>query len=302
MKLATKKGFFNLKGFVNGVTRSISRGLDTLAYPAKEKNPTEYLSVTYSMPEWLVDFFLQSYDVETLEAMFSAFCNAKETTIRVNEGKVSVEELTALLEKQDIKVEKGRYLPYALRLTNYNYLYALKEFKEGLFQVQDESSMLVGQIADVKEGNLIVDVCAAPGGKSLHAAQLLKGNGKVISRDLSPDKTALIEENNHRLGLTNLEVEVYDALVLDKAMIGMADIVIADLPCSGLGVITKKPDIKYRITKDDLESLAELQRAILKVVSQYVKPGGTLIYSTCTINPEENVKNAKWLQEQGQFT
>ena len=302
VKLATKKGFYNLKGFINGVLRNISRGLQEISYPDKAKQPALYYSVTYSMPLWLVEFFLDLYNEETVSTMLEAFCGDRETTIRVNLNKTSVEELTELLKQQDIKVTKGAYFPYALKISGYNYLSSLEEFKKGYFQVQDESSMVVGEAAGIKPNNLVVDVCAAPGGKSLHVAQLLKNTGKVISRDLTADKTALIEENNSRLGFTNVEVEVHDALAFDPTLLNQADVVIADLPCSGLGVITKKPDIKYRITKEDLDSLVGLQRDILKVVSRYVKPGGTLIYSTCTINPHENEENVKWLLEQGGFT
>ncbi len=296
VKLATKKGFYNLKGFVNGVLRNISRGINECNYPDKKRELGKYLSVVYSMPLWLVEFWLGIYSEQVVEDMLKAFCSVKETTIRVNLDKTNPTKLRELLEQQDIKVAQGTYFPYALKISGYNYLSSLEEFKQGYFQVQDESSMLVGEVASIKPGNLVVDVCAAPGGKSLHVAQLLKGTGKVLSRDLTLDKTALIEENNSRLGFSNIEVEQYDALTFDSRLENQADVVIADLPCSGLGVITKKPDIKYRVTKDDLTSLSELQKDILKVVSRYVKPGGTLIYSTCTINPLENEENVKWLE------
>lgn len=301
VKLATKRGFFGLKGFVNGVLRNVSRGLLNVKYPDKEKELTRYLSVVYSMPLWLVEFWCKSYDAKTVETMLSTFCRSKETTIRVNLEKTTVLELKERLESQGITVREGAYVPYALSISGYNYLSSLNEFKQGHFQVQDESSMLVSMAADLHQGDQVLDVCAAPGGKSLHAAQLLRGTGRVIARDLTPDKTALIEENNNRLGFSNVKIENFDALTLDSSLLGQADVVIADLPCSGLGVITKKPDIKYRITKEELESLASLQQDILKVVTQYVKPGGTLIYSTCTINPLENENNVSWLLEQNGF-
>ncbi len=301
VKLATKKGFYNLKGFVNGVLRNISRGINELSYPDKSKEPGKYLSVVYSMPLWLVEFWLGIYSDQVVEDMLKAFCSIKETTIRVNLNKIEPSKLKVLLENQNIKVTEGTYFPYALKISGYNYLSSLEEFKEGYFQVQDESSMLVGEVAGAMPGNLLVDVCAAPGGKSLHVAQLLKGTGKVLSRDLTLEKTALIEDNNSRLGFSNIKVEQYDALTFDSNLENQADVVIADLPCSGLGVITKKPDIKYRVTKEDLTSLSELQKEILKVVSRYVKPGGTLIYSTCTINPLENEENVKWLESTKEF-
>lgn len=302
VKLAVKRGFYNLKGFVNGVLRNISRGLLTIKYPDREKEFTRYLSVVYSMPLWLVEFWCKYYDASTLETMLKEFCKEKETTIRVNLEKISIAELKELLNKQGIAVTEGAYVPYALRISGYNYLSSLNEFTRGYFQVQDESSMLVSMAADIHPGDLVIDVCAAPGGKSLHAAGLLKGTGMVIARDLTPDKTALIEENNNRLGFHNVKIETFNALTLDSRLLHQADVVIADLPCSGLGVIKKKPDIKYRITKEELDSLAGLQKEILAVVTQYVKSGGTLLYSTCTINPLENDENVSWLCEQGGFT
>ncbi len=301
VKLATSKGFYNLKGFVNGVLRNISRGLADIEYPDKSKKPADYLSVVYSMPLWLVEFWLETYEFGTVEAMLAAFCIAGETTIRVNTNKITSEDLTERLRKQEITVTDGSYVPYARKLTGYNYLSSLREFKEGLFQVQDESSMLVALSAGIKLGDLVLDVCAAPGGKSLHAAQILNGSGKVISRDLTPDKTALIEENNRRLGFSNVQVEVHDASTFDQDLSEKVDVVIADLPCSGLGVITRKPDIKYRVQKEDLMALAKLQRELLSVVLRYVKPGGTFMYSTCTINPMENQENMKWIIEQDDF-
>lgn len=301
VKLATKKGFHNLKGFVNGVLRNISRGLNEVKYPDRTKDPASFLSVYYSMPLWLVEYWLMTYSIETVEKMLQAFSSTSETTIRVNLNKISTAELTKRLEEKGITVRKGEYLPYALKISGYNYLSSLEEFQAGLFLVQDESSMLVGEATGVKQGDMVIDVCGAPGGKSLHVAQLLKETGLVISRDLSPDKTALISENNRRLGFGNMKIEEQDALSFDATYEKKADIVIADLPCSGLGVITKKPDIKYRVTKEDLTSLAKLQKEILHVVTQYVKPGGTMIYSTCTVNSKENEENLRWLIEQGGF-
>ena len=157
--------------------------------------------------------------------------------------------------------------------------------------------MLVCQIADIKPDNIIIDVCAAPGGKATHAAQLLNQTGMVYARDLTEIKVELMKENLTRLGLTNMQITCQDALVLDEEMLEKADVVIADLPCSGLGVIGKKSDIKYNMTEEKQKELVKLQRDILSVVCKYVKKGGTLIYSTCTINPEENEENFRWLLE-----
>ena len=167
--------------------------------------------------------------------------------------------------------------------------------------MQDVSSVLAGHAAAVKSGDRVIDVCGAPGGKSLHVADLLKGTGHVEVRDISDYKVGLIEENIARAGFQNMEARVWDALELDPAAVESADIVLADLPCSGLGIIGRKPEIKYRVTPEQIKSLAKLQREILSVVWQYVKPGGQLIYSTCTISPEENQNNVKWFLENFPF-
>lgn len=160
--------------------------------------------------------------------------------------------------------------------------------------MQDLSSMRVAEAAEVKANDTVIDVCGAPGGKSIHIAQLLSGSGRVITRDVSEYKVSLIEENIRRHQVTNMTAEQWDARVSDKGSIGKADVVIADLPCSGLGVLRKKPDIKYRMQPEDIKSLIALQREILSTVHQYVKPGGRMIYSTCTIDAGENEENVAW--------
>jgi len=295
VKLATKKGFVNLKGFVNGVLRNISRQKDNLTFP--KEGSKEYLSVVYSMPEWILDLWFEEYDKTTVEKICKGFFEDKKTTIRVNTNKITPKVLAEVLKKEEVTVECGTYLPYALNISNYNYLGGLDSFKEGLFQVQDESSMMIAQCAGIKEGQIILDVCAAPGGKSTHAAQFLNNTGQVIARDLTEYKTSLIEENVNRLGLKNVTVQCMDALILDNDSVDFADVVIADLPCSGLGVMKRKGDIKYKTSKEDVFSLAKLQKDILAVVSNYVKPGGVLIYSTCTINKYENMENVNYILE-----
>ncbi len=301
VKLAQRKGFVSLKGFVNGVLRNVSRNKESLVFPDKQKEPKKYLEVMYSCPEWIVDLWLKEYSLEEVEEALKRFMEAKTTTIRCNTGRLTVDELKEKLVEEGITVEAGEYLPYALKIKDYNYLNRVAAFREGLFQVQDESSMLIAQAAGIKENDVIIDVCAAPGGKTTHCAELLKETGNVISRDLTEYKVALIEENVERLGLSNVTAQVQDALELCKDDIGKADIVIADLPCSGLGVIGKKADIKYKTKPEDVESLGKLQREILAVVSQYVKPGGVLIYSTCTVNAVENLDNRNWILDNLDF-
>lgn len=296
VSLAKKRGFKSLSGFINGVLRNISRNKDKISFPDEKKDPILFLSVKYSMPEWIIKMWLSEYPYDIVEKMLASTLEERGTVVRVNLQKTTKEELKEQLSKE-MNVRDGIYLPFSLVLTQYDYLQKNSAFLDGKFQVQDESSMLVSVIADPKKNNFVVDVCAAPGGKTLHIAELLKEEGQVLSRDLTEDKIELIEDNIERMGYKNIKTEVFDALELDESLIGKADIVIADLPCSGLGVMAKKNDLKYRVTRDDIRELSALQRKILEVVSQYVKQGGILIYSTCTVTREENIENYRWIKE-----
>lgn len=301
VKLAGKRSFTNLKGFVNGVLRNIARNPEKCIYPDKNKDYVKYLSVTYSMPEWLINLWRSAYSDSELEQMLQGFYEEKTTTIRCNTQKLSVTELQEKLLAEGITAARVEGIDYALSIKGYDYLSGLDSFRKGEFFVQDISSMLAGELAAPGENDNIIDVCAAPGGKSMNAALKMK-NGHVEARDLSDFKVSLIEENLERLKLDNITTKVWDALCLDQSAVGRADIVLADLPCSGLGIIGRKPDIKYHVDEEKLKSLAALQREILSVVCQYVKPGGYLIYSTCTINREENEENAQWFTKEFPFT
>lgn len=293
VKLAAKRKFFGLKGFVNGVLRAVSR--------KKEEFDFRDPSLKYSMPRWLISRWEKDYGKETAEGMMKAFLEDRAVTVRCNRELASPEEVLRSLEAQGAKAEVSPYGEDLLILHDYDYLEGLEAFAAGWIQVQDTSSYFVGKLVDPRPGSHVIDVCSAPGGKSLHLADMMKGTGLVEARDLTWQKVALIEENAERSGVRNIRTEVWDALERKEESVEQADIVIADLPCSGLGIIGKKPDIKYRITEKDLEDLAALQRNILSVVWQYVKPGGLLCYSTCTADPLENQENAAWFREQFPF-
>ena len=297
VKLAQRKGFYNLKGFVNGVLRSIARNLDKVEYPDPKTMPIPYLSVTYSMPEWILKSWAASYGVETVEKICQAFHQEPKTYVRCNLNRADKETIVDSLKEQRITVNQAPYLDYALEIENYNYLKAVEAFKKGWIQVQDVSSMLVAEAAAPGWSDYCMDVCAAPGGKSLHLADKLKGSGFVEARDLTEYKVKLMKENIERSGLINMNAIQADATVFYPASVEKADVLLADLPCSGLGVIGRKPDIRYKMTPAKQAEIVKLQRKILDTVYQYVKVGGTLIYSTCTIGAEENQYNLKWFLE-----
>ncbi len=294
VKLVRKKGFSGLSGFVNGVLREILRQKDSLLQKAAYN-----ISTRYSCPEWLCDFFADNYGQETAEKILSGLLRNPPLTIRVNTSKIKAEDYGRLLEAQGISYEKGRIHDNAF-IVHDGEVTLLPGFSEGYFQVQDESSMCVAAKAGLKKGDFVMDVCAAPGGKSLHAADILKGlgGGKILSRDLTDKKVALIQENISRNGFSDIEAEVADATVFDERYKGKADVIIADLPCSGLGIIGRKPDIKYNVSATTLVELAELQKTILSTVNGYLKKGGTLMYSTCTINKSENEDNVEYIRKE----
>lgn len=297
VKLVKKRGLGGLSGFVNGILRNISRSKKDISY--------EGLSVKYSMPQWIIDYWQEQFDGDTVEEVLEALLAEKKTCIRVNTDLISMEALKESLESQGIVVEpvqividgQSQTMDRAYYISGYDYLMAIDEFADGKFYVQDVSSMMIGFISQVKENSNVIDVCAAPGGKSLHVAELMSGTGHVQARDVSDYKVELMEENIAKSGLNNIDAIVWDGTVLDESAVETADLVICDAPCSGLGVIAGKPDIKYHMSMEQLRQLSELQRQILYNASKYVKHGGRIIYSTCTIGRIENQGNVKWFLE-----
>lgn len=306
VKLAKKRGFSSLSGFVNGVLREIARSISCILYPSEEKDPVKSLSVCYSMPEWIVAQWLPVYGIEKTKEIFLNFLTEAPLTIRTNLAKITPGQLKERLASEGVtatEIDAPSYgrLSYAFTISGYDTIEGLPSFSEGLFYIQDISSMLAVEYAGAKAGDYIIDVCAAPGGKSLHLAEKAKG-GMVEARDLTPYKVGLIEENIRRFGGGTVKAVQQDATVFDEASVGKADIVVADLPCSGLGVLRKKTDIKYKASEAGQLELAALQRKILDTVWAYVKPGGTLFYSTCTISRAENEENVRlFLKEHPMF-
>lgn len=298
VKLAVRRGLGGLKGFVNGVLRNISRNKDQIRYPLEEKEPEEYLSVTCSVPLWIVQQWTQEYGYDRTKQMCQSFLESAPLSIRINLQQTTPQHLKKKLEKEGVSVEENPEFSYAFFISGYDRLDALEAFCEGLFSVQDMASMYVAEAADVQPGAYVIDVCAAPGGKSMHLAEKLQGTGMVEARDLTEYKVDLMEENIARCQLKNMKAVQWDATIKDADSVEKADVVIADLPCSGLGVMGRKPDIRYRVTPEDVQALAALQRKILSVVQEYVKPGGTLVYSTCTVTRAENDGNVQWFGEQ----
>ena len=293
VKLAEKRKFRNLKGFVNGVLRNIARKREEIHWPDRDKEPLQWMSITYSMPEWIAQLWVREYGEEKTLAMLADLERVHPVTIRFRQS-LSEQQRQEVMEQMasaGAVVQRLSFPEYACRLEKTEGIAFLPGFEEGAFTVQDISSMLAVEAAGIRDTDFVVDICAAPGGKSLLAAEKA---AKVLARDVSETKLALIEENAARMQV-KLQIQQWDATVTDTALTEKADVVLMDVPCSGLGVMGKKRDIKYRITPRGLEELTVLQKQIVSASWQYVKPGGVLLYSTCTVRKEENEAMCKWI-------
>lgn len=293
VKLVNKRKFHNLSGFVNGVLRKMSREKESVSFPKKEDGFVRYASVRYSMPEWIVRMWREQYGEEKTETMLSYFLASLPLTVRYSGENASLWEKE--LQKAGILYEKSRGLPYAYRLSKIDTVALVPGYEDGQFTVQDESSMLVAETAGIRPGMRIIDVCAAPGGKSMHAAALAGESGSVSARDLTDYKVQKIIENAKRMKIHNMQARVQDACELAEEDRESADVVLADVPCSGLGVIGKKCDIKYHAALESLQELSCLQRKIVANAVSYVKKGGFFVYSTCTVHPGENEEQVEWM-------
>ena len=288
VKIAKKYGHKGSIGFVNGVLRNISR--DIVYFSRIEtKDDIKYLSIKYSHPEFLVRRFINKFGYKSTEELLKANNTTPKLNIRVNSLKINKKDLIVRLENKGFEVSEGKYAKDTLIIHNPNKITFLEEFKTGCFTIQDESSALVGQVLAPKEGLKVIDVCSAPGGKATHIAQIMNNKGKILARDLYEHKIKLIEENKERLGINIIDTEVFDALELDPTLIEEFDYCLLDAPCSGFGLIRRKPEIKWNRKEEDTSELFNLQSKILEVVKNYVKKGGILLYSTCTILDEENI-------------
>ena len=286
VNLAKKKNS-KVSGFINGILRNVIRQKEEIG-KVKTKDDVDYLSIKYSYDKWMIRNWMIHFGKEFTEELLEANNERPNIYLRTNTLKITRDELIKKLEKQNIKAEKVNVVEEAIKVEHLKDIENNSLYKEGLFTVQDVSSMLVGKVMNPKENSLVLDVCSAPGGKTTHMATLMNNTGQVVSRDIYDHKLKLIKAASKRLGLTNVDVEEFDGMKLDRESIGKFDYVLADVPCSGLGIIRRKPEIKYK-EKEEFRQLPPIQKKILENASKYVKVGGTLIYSTCTIQDSENI-------------
>lgn len=294
VKLCNAKSRPELSGFVNAILRKIASDKTGWRDKLEGEERITKLSVLYSVPDHLVRMIVK--EQKNPESLLKSLSEIRPTTVRITDSG-NESEIVERWTKEGISFRQLVFPKGTYEISDFEGMNMLPGFAEGQIIVQDRSSMLAALALGVKPGEdcLVADVCAAPGGKTTHIATLLNNSGRVMSRDISEEKTSKIVENVERLGLKNVEVSVHDATVPDESLIGKCDYVLADVPCSGLGVMGRKSDIRFHVTNEMMMSLCELQKKIVDTVVSYVKPGGVFVYSTCTIHKAENEKMVKYI-------
>lgn len=276
-------------GLVNGVLREYLNRRIRMRLPDRNEDEIRYLSIKYSYAPWIIEKWLKYYKMGFVEQLLEAGNQRPPMTIRLNWLKIIKRDLIEQLEDRGFEVEEGKLCQNAL-IVKGGRLLETEHYKMGLFTPQDESSMLVAEKLNPQHGDLIIDVCAAPGGKTTAIAERMNNTGKIIASDIYRRRLDQVDREAKRLGILNIETRAWDATRVDSTFLEKADRVLVDAPCSGLGVVRRKPEIKYKEKTPEIDLLPQKQLAILSASSEYVKPNGTLVYSTCTINPEENEK------------
>lgn len=280
VKIMHKRNMSNLSGFVNGVLRNIDRNKSEITYPN--------LSVYYSIPEWIITRWMKYYGEMETKAICESLSQRARVCIRINTLKTTKDKVKALLSEEGITVLEEGFLPESLYIHAPSGIHHSPSFKAGLWTVQDESAMLVGHVLGPEKGDEILDVCSAPGGKTVHLAELMQNEGHIIGADVHEHKIELIEKNAKRLGASIVEGKLQDGMLINEDWKEKFDKILLDAPCSGLGIIKRKPDIRYAKDETEIRDINNIQRKLLKNAINYLKKDGILVYSTCTLTQEEN--------------
>ena len=276
---------------VNGILRSFTKNPDDINVPG---NKIDEYAYKFSFEPWMIRLLIKQYGENSAKKIMSGLNNVPKVSIRVNELNSDYDEVYDKLEEMEYDISEGVICPEAINIKGGKSIENNPLFKEGKITVQDESAMLVAPLLDLQEGMNVIDLCSAPGGKTTHISEILGNTGKVLAFDLHESKLGLIKENCDRLGITNVETCAGDATKLNAELVASSDRVLIDVPCSGLGIIRKKPEIKWNKKRNDLREIIPVQREIMNNAWQYLKQGGVMIYSTCTLNKEENEENIEW--------
>ena len=304
VELAKKSKYPKYAKLVNAVLRNIIRKLDNISWPDMKQDPIEYIAVFYSFPEWLVKRWIKRYGLDLCIVICQTMNKKPNITLRINSLKINMSGLKKKLSESVILFKEGQYLPSeSLVLEEFVNIGNSAMFKNGLFSIQDESSSLASRLLNPMPGQIIIDMCSGPGGKTSHMAQLMKNQGEIIAFEKNRKRLEMVKSECRRLGINNVTSILNDVTIFDADYLGKADKVMVDAPCSGTGVIRKKPDLKWKnINDSQIKSTTKVQEKILNIASRYLKPGGELLYSTCSIEAEENdwiIK--KFLENNKQF-
>ena len=287
VELSKKVGLHSDK-FINGVLRSMLREEKPIKWPDKRKQRNQYIAKWYSFPQWLIDGWVKEYGFADTERLCEYFNNPAQTWIRVNTLKATAEEIKSVFEHLNIEYVQHPALPEAFCLKSLQKIKQSSLFKQGKIIVQDLSAMLPALVLNPSKGNQVLDMCAAPGGKTTYLSAIMNNSGSIMACDLHPHRVELIEHNVKRLGVENVRCYAGDATALPDDCYVRFDAVLLDAPCSGLGVLNRRADLRWRIRKSSLPEIEQLQEQLLDAACHYLKPQGTLVYSTCTLNKNEN--------------
>ncbi len=289
VELAKENGFKGLTGVVNGLLRQYVRLAASSADPIQlPTEPVERLGVLHSFPDWMIELWIEQLGVEETEHLCEWLNQSPTIDLRINPLKMSIEEVEAAMQNAGVDVRRVAPLPQALRVVGgIGTIQQLPGFKEGWWTIQDSSAQLVSYLLDPKAGDVVIDACAAPGGKTTHIAELMGDQGTIWACDRAASRLKKLQENTQRLQLRSIQICTGDSRNFSQ-FTNSADAVILDAPCSGLGTLHRRPDIRWRVTPATVQELSTLQAELLEHTSTWVKPGGTLVYATCTLHPQEN--------------
>ncbi len=285
--------------FVNAVLRNVIRNMNDLQYPKKSENLLHYLSVYYSHPQWMVKRWLTRFEPTELEKFLSTNNEIPPMTLCINRLKITPGEFLALLDKEGIHYEGSQFIDFFIRVKTLSGIAQMDIFRQGYFTIQDESQAIPVLLLNPQPGETVIDMCAAPGGKTMLMGQIMKNEGEILAIDKFPHKLTMMNATAERLGITIVKTQATDAATLDLPPVNK---VLLDAPCSGLGTLRKKPDMKWKREPEDIPALVQRQEKLIEQAARLVLPGGTLVYSTCTTEPEENeILVQQFLQRHPEF-
>ncbi len=288
VEMAKSRRIYGLTGFVNALLRKISREKYRIAYPDPEKETALYLSVKHSHPLWLVKRWLIRFGEEETASLCMTNNEPPPVVLRCNTLKNTPHQLFERLKEEGLSVRPSSLVPEGIIVEKASYLPELPSFRQGLYTVQDESSMIAAAVLNPTPGAFVIDACSGPGGKTTHLAQLMKNKGRILALDVHEHRLKLIEDTCRRLGVTIVEAKLLDARELPEQLREKADYILVDVPCSGLGVIRRRPELRWRVERGDLKLHVQQQMEILGQAGKCLKTGGIMLYSTCSTEPEEN--------------